>query len=157
MKLVTFRGASREERIGALAADGWIVDLNAAYASYLRIVEREGAFYALANARVPSNMRGLFENGDRGLDAARTAFELATKGGPEMRGASGESIFFRREAVSIKASSRKSFSILLEISANITRKRKNRDFPIRCSLGLCFFRMWMPSSVQTSPLFIQSI
>jgi 2-keto-4-pentenoate hydratase/2-oxohepta-3-ene-1,7-dioic acid hydratase in catechol pathway len=103
MKLVTFQGASREERIGALAADGWIVDLNAAYASYLRIVEREGAFYALANARVPSNMRGLFENGDRGLDAARTALEFATKGGPEIRGPSGEPIFHRRESVRIKA------------------------------------------------------
>lgn len=103
MKLVTFQGASREDRIGALAADGWIVDLNAAYASYLRIVEREGAFYPLADARVPSNMRGVFENGERGLDAARTAFEFATKGGPEMRGASGEPIFFRRETVSVKA------------------------------------------------------
>jgi 2-keto-4-pentenoate hydratase/2-oxohepta-3-ene-1,7-dioic acid hydratase in catechol pathway len=103
MKLVTLHGASRGERIGALAAEGWIVDLNAAYASYLRNIEREGAFYALANARVPSNMRGLFENGDRGLDAARTAFEYALKEGPEMAGVSGEPIFFRREAVSIKA------------------------------------------------------
>jgi 2-keto-4-pentenoate hydratase/2-oxohepta-3-ene-1,7-dioic acid hydratase in catechol pathway len=103
MKLVTFQGASREERIGALAVDGWIVDLNAAYASYLKIVEREGAFYALADARVPSNMRGLFENGERGLDAARIALEFATRGGPETRGASGEPIFFRREAVSVKA------------------------------------------------------
>jgi 2-keto-4-pentenoate hydratase/2-oxohepta-3-ene-1,7-dioic acid hydratase in catechol pathway len=103
MKLVTFHGASREERIGALAGEGWIVDLNAAYASYLRNVEREGASYALADARVPPNMRGLFENGDRGLDAARTAFEYATKGRQEMRGASGEPIFFRQEAVRIKA------------------------------------------------------
>jgi 2-keto-4-pentenoate hydratase/2-oxohepta-3-ene-1,7-dioic acid hydratase in catechol pathway len=103
MKLVTFHGASRGERIGALAAGGWIVDLNAAYASYLRNVEREGAFYALADARVPSNMRGLFENGDRGLDAARTAFEYALKRGPEVEGVSGEPNLFRRENVRIKA------------------------------------------------------
>jgi 2-keto-4-pentenoate hydratase/2-oxohepta-3-ene-1,7-dioic acid hydratase in catechol pathway len=103
MRLVTFQGASREERIGALAADGWIVDLNAAYASYLRTVEREGTFYALADARVPSNMRGLFENGDRGLDAARAALDYAIKGGPEIRGPSGEPIFYRRESVRIKA------------------------------------------------------
>jgi 2-keto-4-pentenoate hydratase/2-oxohepta-3-ene-1,7-dioic acid hydratase in catechol pathway len=103
MKLVTFHGQARGARIGALSAEGWIVDLNAAYASYLKNIEREGAFYALADARVPSNMRGLFENGDRGLDAARTAFEYALKGGPEMRGASGEPIFFRREDVRIKA------------------------------------------------------
>lgn len=103
MKLVSFHGESRENCIGALTADGWIVDLNAAYAGFLRNVEREGAFYALADARVPSNMRGLFENGDRGLDAARAAFEYAKKEGPEMKGASGEPIFFRREAVSVKA------------------------------------------------------
>src|SRR6266478_1089973 len=103
MKLVTFQGASRETCIGALAAEGWIVDLNAAYASYLRIVEREGAFYAHADARVPPDMRGLFENGDRGLAAARTAFEYALKEGPETKGASGELVFFRKDAVRIKA------------------------------------------------------
>ena len=99
MKLVTFQGASRGDRIGALAAEGWIIDLNAACASYLRNVEQEGAFYALADARVPSNMRGLFENGDRGLDAAQTALEYATRGGPETKGVSGEPIFFRRELI----------------------------------------------------------
>jgi len=103
MKLVTFRGESRGERIGALAAEGWIVDLNAAYASYLRSVQLEGAFYALADSRVPSNMRGLFENGDRGLEAARGALEYALKEGPGLKGFSGEPIFFRREAVRIKA------------------------------------------------------
>ena len=103
MKFVTFHGESRGERIGALAAEGWIIDLNAAYASYLGNVEREGAFYALADARVPSDMRGLFENGDRGLDAAQTALEYATRSGPETKGIFGEPIFFRRESVSIKA------------------------------------------------------
>jgi 2-keto-4-pentenoate hydratase/2-oxohepta-3-ene-1,7-dioic acid hydratase in catechol pathway len=103
MKLVSFHGESRENRIGALTAEGWIVDLNAAYARLLKNVKREGAFYALADARVPSNMRGLFENGDCGLDAARAAFEYTKKEGPEMKGASGEPIFFRREAVSVKA------------------------------------------------------
>jgi len=34
MKLVTFHGESRGDRIGALAAEGWIIDLNAAYAGY---------------------------------------------------------------------------------------------------------------------------
>jgi len=103
MKLVSFHGESRGNRIGALTAGGWIVDLNAAYARFLRNVEREGAFYALADARVPSNMRGLFENGDRGLEAARSAFEYATKEGPAMKGVSGEPIFFRRENVKVKA------------------------------------------------------
>jgi len=103
MKLVSFHSQARENRIGAIAPDGGIVDLNAAYALYLRNVEQEGVFYALADARVPSNMRGLFENGDRGLDAARAALEYALKEGPATLGASGEPIFFRRESVRIKA------------------------------------------------------
>jgi 2-keto-4-pentenoate hydratase/2-oxohepta-3-ene-1,7-dioic acid hydratase in catechol pathway len=103
MKLVTFRSQARQDRIGALTPDGNIVDLNAAYALYLRNVESEGEFYALADARVPADMRGLFENGDRGLDAARAALSYAVKEGPALTGASGEPIFFGREAARIKA------------------------------------------------------
>jgi len=102
MKLVTFHSRSREDRIGAIAADGTIVDLNAAYALYLRNVQREGAFYALADARVPANMRGLFENGDRGLDAARTALDYVVKEGAES-GPSGEALRFQRNEGKIKA------------------------------------------------------
>jgi 2-keto-4-pentenoate hydratase/2-oxohepta-3-ene-1,7-dioic acid hydratase in catechol pathway len=103
MKLVTFNCRTREDRIGAIAPDGSIVDLNAAYSLYLRNVEQEGAFYALADARVPPSMRGLFENGDRGLDAARSALEHALKEGPDIAGASGEPIRFQRSGVRIKA------------------------------------------------------
>src|SRR4029077_6920027 len=102
MKLVTFNCRSRENRIGAVASDGTIVDLNAAYALYLRNVQHEGAFYALADARVPANMRGLFENGDRGLDAARTALEYVVKEGAEA-GPSGEPVRFQAKDVRIKA------------------------------------------------------
>ncbi len=103
MKLVTFQAHSRESRIGALTKDGHIVDLNAAYALYLRNSQNEGAFYALADARVPADMRGLFNNGDRGLDAAHCALEYAVNHGPEITGPSGELIFFRPDAVKIKA------------------------------------------------------
>jgi 2-keto-4-pentenoate hydratase/2-oxohepta-3-ene-1,7-dioic acid hydratase in catechol pathway len=103
MKLVTFHHAGRGGRVGAVAPDGSIVDLNAAYALYLRNTEQEGAFYALADARVPADMRRLFENGDRGLDAARKALEYALKEGPHSTGPSGETIFFRGDAVRIKA------------------------------------------------------
>ena len=102
MKLVTFHSRSREDRIGAVDDDGTIVDLNAAYALYLRNVEREGAFYALADARVPANMRGLFENGDRGLDAARTALDYVMKEGAEA-GPAGEALRFQKNEVKIKA------------------------------------------------------
>ncbi len=103
MRLVTFNWGAREQRIGAVAPNGSIVDLNTAYALYLRNVEQEGAFYALADARVPADMRGLFENGDRGLDAARAALEYALKEGPGAKGPNGELVFFRRETVRIKA------------------------------------------------------
>lgn len=103
MKLVTFHAQGRENRIGALAPDGQIVDLNAAYARYLHNVQNEGASYALADARVPADMRGLFTSGDRGLDAARAALEYVVKEGPGILGASGEPIFFRKEAVRIQA------------------------------------------------------
>jgi len=102
MKLVTFHSRNREDRIGAIATDGTMVDLNAAYALYLRNAQQEGAFYALADARVPSNMRGLFENGDRGLDAARTALDYVMKEGAET-GPSGEALRFQKNEVKIKA------------------------------------------------------
>ena len=95
MKLVTFNRQSREDRIGALAADETIVDLSVAYALYLRNVQQEAAFYALAAARVPASMRGLFENGDRGLEAARTALDYVVKEGAEA-GPSGESLRFQK-------------------------------------------------------------
>src|SRR5260370_27106104 len=107
MKLVTFHHSGhhsgRGDRVGVGRADGSIVGLNAACVLYVRNVEREGAFYALADARVPAEMRGLFENGDRGLDAARRALDYAVKEGPQAAGPSGEAIIFRRDEVRIKA------------------------------------------------------
>jgi 2-keto-4-pentenoate hydratase/2-oxohepta-3-ene-1,7-dioic acid hydratase in catechol pathway len=103
MRLVTFRAGDGDERFGAVTPEDRIVDLNAAYALYLRNVARDSSFQALADASVPPNMRRLFENGDRGLDAARTALGFASKEGPETKGASGETIFFRRDEVKIKA------------------------------------------------------
>jgi 2-keto-4-pentenoate hydratase/2-oxohepta-3-ene-1,7-dioic acid hydratase in catechol pathway len=102
MKLVSFHSQAREDRIGALTPAG-IVDLNAAYALYLRDVEQEGAFYALADARVPPNMQRLFENGDRGLDAARCALEFVLEEGPATSGPSGEKVVFPHDAVRVKA------------------------------------------------------
>ena len=102
MKLVTFHSRSCENRVGAFAPDGTIVDLNASYALYLRDVQQEGAFYALADARVPANMRGLFENGDRGLDAARTALDYVLKEGTEA-GPSGEALRLQKGEVKIRA------------------------------------------------------
>ena len=103
MKLVTFNTGAHEDRIGAVTSDGAIVDLNSAYALYLRNVEQEGAYAALADARVPADMRKLFENGDRGLDASRRALEHAERQGPQSKGAFDEPLFYAKDSVRIKA------------------------------------------------------
>jgi 2-keto-4-pentenoate hydratase/2-oxohepta-3-ene-1,7-dioic acid hydratase in catechol pathway len=103
MKLVTFNSGMREDRIGAVTPHGTVIDLNAAYALYLRNVEQEGAYAALADARVPPDMRKLFENGDRGLDAARQALQYAQKEGQQTKGAFGEPLFYSKDCVHIKA------------------------------------------------------
>src|SRR5271170_5085483 len=103
MKLMTFQTGPRQKRIGALAPDGQIVDLNFAYALYLRDVEQDPAAYRVADARVPADMRGLFEGGDQSLDAARAALKHAIDSGPRATGPSGERIFFRSKDVKLKA------------------------------------------------------
>jgi hypothetical protein len=67
MRLVTFETGPNQRRIGAMTTDGQIVDLNCAYALYLRDVEKDPAFYRIADARVPADMRALFEGGDASL------------------------------------------------------------------------------------------
>jgi 2-keto-4-pentenoate hydratase/2-oxohepta-3-ene-1,7-dioic acid hydratase in catechol pathway len=102
MRLVTFEDPVRQSRIGALAADGRIVDLHSACALYLRDVENESAFYRLADALVPPNMRALFRGGDTSLEAARKAFDymLHDDRGPGPR---GEAIFYSADEVILKA------------------------------------------------------
>lgn len=103
MRLVTFEDSRRRSRIGALTADGRVVDLNTAYALYLRDVEREADFERVAEVRVPPLMRGLFEGGDRSLEAARAAFDYVVQQGEAVTGPAGEPAVYRREAVKLKA------------------------------------------------------
>src|SRR6266567_6660104 len=70
---------------------------------FIRNVEQVGVFYALANARVPVNMRGAFENRNRGVDAARCALEYALKEEAATVGAAGEPIFFCGDTMRIMA------------------------------------------------------
>jgi 2-keto-4-pentenoate hydratase/2-oxohepta-3-ene-1,7-dioic acid hydratase in catechol pathway len=102
MKLVTFLDKSARPRIGALTTDGRLADLNAAYSLYLREKENDPAYRHVAEARVPSDMRLLFEGGDRSLDAARAAFEYVTAQKTDT-GADGEPIFFRQQNIKVKA------------------------------------------------------
>jgi len=103
MKLVTFQDSVRRSRIGAVKADGRVVDLNAAYALYLRDVREEGAYARLADAVVPPNMRALFEGGDSSLEAAHRGFEHARNLEPHATGVHGEPLTFAAVDIRLKA------------------------------------------------------
>ncbi len=102
MRLVTFEPGPHISRIGTLTTRGGIADLNSAYALLLR-AQDERAFYRLAEARVPPDMRLLFEGGDRSLEAAAAAFDYALDQGDGATGAAGEPIFYRLDQVKLKA------------------------------------------------------
>ena len=98
MRLVTFHDKAGSQRIGALARDGRIADLHAAYRLFLR--ERGGDDQH--SALVPNDMRLLFEGGDRSLDAARAALDYAIVQNPDA-GPDGKPLFFEREKIRTKA------------------------------------------------------
>lgn len=84
--------------MGALAADGRIVDLNSACALYLRDVENESTFYRLADALVPPNMRELFAGGDTSLEAARKALDYVLEN-DNVTGPRAEPIFYTSDEI----------------------------------------------------------
>jgi 2-keto-4-pentenoate hydratase/2-oxohepta-3-ene-1,7-dioic acid hydratase in catechol pathway len=102
MRLITFEDPVRQSRIGAVATDGRIVDLHSACALYLRDVETESAFYRLADALVPPNMRALFRGGDTSLEAARKAFDYVLQDSGAT-GPHGEAVYYSSDAVRLKA------------------------------------------------------
>jgi 2-keto-4-pentenoate hydratase/2-oxohepta-3-ene-1,7-dioic acid hydratase in catechol pathway len=102
MRLVTFEDPAHHSRVGAAMPDGRIVDLHTACALYLRNVESESAFYRLADAMVPHNMRALFRGGDTSLEAARKALDYALHN-DTLLGPRGEAIFYAADEVSLKA------------------------------------------------------
>jgi len=103
MRLVTFETGIRQQRIGAVTADRKIVDLNLAYARYVHDAEHEPIAYRVADARVPSDMRKLFEGGDRSLEAAKKALSHAEKLGKGAKGPSGETMVFSADSVKLRA------------------------------------------------------
>jgi len=103
MRLVTFEDSVGRSRIGAVTADGRIVDLNSACALYLRDVEHEDAFERLAAALVPANMLALFQGGDTSLETARKAFDHVLEQNQDAMGPGGERIFHSADDVKLKA------------------------------------------------------
>ena len=102
MRLVSFDDLAGRRRAGALTSGGYTVDLNTAYAASLKN-SGEAAYHRIAEARVPPEMRLLFEGGDRALDAARVALEYAQKQGPELRGPAGEPVFYKANEIKLRA------------------------------------------------------
>src|SRR5213082_2084654 len=102
MRLVTFETPAKQSRIGAMTTDDRVVDLHSACALYLRDVENESAFYRLAEALVPPEMRALFEGGDTSLEAAHKAFEYVLQD-DRATGPHGEMIFHSADEVILKA------------------------------------------------------
>jgi 2-keto-4-pentenoate hydratase/2-oxohepta-3-ene-1,7-dioic acid hydratase in catechol pathway len=103
MRLVTFESPAHQSRIGAVAADGLIVDLNAACALYLKEAKHESAIYRMAEAFVPPDMHALFRGGDTSLKAAREAFDYALQQKPSATGPRGEPVFHAPKDVRLKA------------------------------------------------------
>jgi len=65
-------------------------------------VEQEGAFYRLAEALVPPDMRELFAGGETSLEAARKALDHAL-GNNSLSGSDGEPIFYSPDEVTLRA------------------------------------------------------
>ncbi|HVN07987.1 MAG TPA: fumarylacetoacetate hydrolase family protein [Patescibacteria group bacterium] len=103
MKLVTFEPGAGVSRIGAVRANGEVVDLNSAYALFARDVEHEQACERIAAARVPPNMRQLFEGGDASLKAADAAFQHSAKLAPGTAGVRGEPVVYPTAQARLKA------------------------------------------------------
>src|SRR5713226_6053126 len=104
MRLVTFENPAGTLRIGAVAGkDGRIVDLNSACALYLHGHEKQQSAEQLANQLAPSNMRALFEGGDRSLNAARTALDYVLARGLESANHQGNPVSYSSSEVRLKA------------------------------------------------------
>ncbi len=104
MKLATYEpiGAqSPQSAIGAVVGD-LIVDLNYGYARYLREKEGESRAYQIADGRMPRDMIGFLQGGDRSIEAARRTVDLLG-GKNDATGLSGERLTYAMGEVKLLA------------------------------------------------------
>lgn len=99
MKLVVY---GPERRLGALSGDQ-VIDLNSAYATYLKERENEPLPYEMAAAIVPAELGAFIESGQRAIDGAQHAIEYVTTQGPDARGLRGERLLEQRNDVKVHA------------------------------------------------------
>ena len=98
MKLVTF-SYQDQERIGALDDAGHIVDLERAYAGYLREAEGNPHADQLAAVVLGHDMCEFLQSGERSLNAARKALAHANKNHTDTNG----EIIFKQQQVRLMA------------------------------------------------------
>ena len=96
MKLVIFNTG----RLGALQEDGSVIDLNLAYAAYMKS-QGEARPYAKADIKVPSDLLAFIQEGKRGLEEAKKAVSHV-KAGHEL-GPKDEKLHHRKEEVKLHA------------------------------------------------------
>ena len=109
MKLATYRNLSpgaTGDRLGAVLKDGRMLDLRLAYASYLAETEGEGRPFAMANARIPRDMREFLCGGEPAMAAAGAALghaEAIIASGGEPAGPDGELAALKDRHVRLRA------------------------------------------------------
>jgi acylpyruvate hydrolase len=104
MKIANYRPKTPQapgSSIGAVVGDR-LVDLNYAYARYLRDVEAESRAYELATARLPRDMLGFLEGGEKAIAAAKLTLAFVTER-KISEGISGERLFYRLDDVKLLA------------------------------------------------------
>ena len=105
MKFVTFEvktAIGPVQRIGVLRRQG-VIDLHAAYASYLRDVRGIYRWRELAEAIVPPDMLKFIEGGDMSMDAANQALEHDEKGGGRATNDKGSRTFYQLNEIRLLA------------------------------------------------------
>lgn len=100
MKLVTFK-VHTEERLGAYVGER-IVDINSAYALYLKDEGREYP-HLRAEALAPSNMIRFLEGGEESRVAAGKALDFLKNKSEDVVGIHGEAIFLSKKQVRLCA------------------------------------------------------
>src|SRR5579859_3214557 len=106
MRVASYTPISRQSPqlgIGAVVGNS-VVDLNYAYARYLHDVDGEFRAYELAMARIPREMSGFLQGGQRAVDAALRTIEFAGNlPTEEAVGLSGEQLIYSLNDVQLRA------------------------------------------------------
>jgi len=99
MKLVVY---GPDRRLGALHGDQ-VIDLNYAYAKYLRETQGEPLPYEMAAAIVPAELGAFIESGPRAIEGAERAVEHLTQKAGDQAGSRGERLIEPRGDVKLHA------------------------------------------------------